>query len=74
MTHAEAIAIVLDFACRYGENAEEGFSSRVNADMDDAACLRIAMLGLNDADEVREIRDLWRAVKLLGVPEEGEPK
>lgn len=69
MTKEEAIAIVCSIAARFGENAEEGFSTRIEASMTDEQCKVIADNSGAEEDEVKEIRDLWRACELLGVKE-----
>lgn len=65
MTEQEALAILLDIASRWGENAEEGFARRVTVDDTDQKCQDNADLSGAMLDEVTEVRDLWRAVKLL---------
>ena len=74
MTKEQAIAIVVDIASRWGENAEEELSRRVSKDDDDDACQRIADDSDEELSEIYELRDLWRAIDLLtkaGAPEGG---
>jgi len=63
MTLHEALPILIDMASRYGENFEEGFTRRVTADTTDEECATIAGDDYG-TDEVIEIRDLWRAIKV----------
>lgn len=68
MDPKEALAIVIDMATRYGENAEEALPRRLEAtDTDDA--IRAMFAGQeNDAEELNEafeIRNLWRAIEVV---------
>jgi hypothetical protein len=65
LSRAAAIAEITDKACRWGENFEEGFTERAEADWTDEKCAEIAEASEFEADEVQEVRDLWRAIALL---------
>jgi hypothetical protein len=64
VTKEEAIAIVVDIASRWGENAEEDFRVRITAEMTDEQC-EAARTEWHDLEDVTEVRDLWRAIELL---------
>jgi len=64
-TRREAIALLMDIASRWGENAEEDFVRRIKPDDTDEECERIAIDGGNDVEDVLEMRDLWRSVRLM---------
>ena len=69
MTNEAALDIVIDFAARWGENFEEQFTKRPDANTTDEECAAIAEASkFDDTEEdheVRDIRDLWRAIELL---------
>jgi hypothetical protein len=65
MSAADAIAAVLDKASRWGENTEEGFSTRVTEETTDEQCAEIAEASEVELEEVVEVRDLWRAAATL---------
>jgi len=65
MTTKQALSIVIDIASRWGENTEEGFSTRIQPEMTDADCKEIAEASGEELDNVLEVRDLWRAIKSL---------
>jgi len=64
MSMSEALGIVADIASRWGENQEEGFN-RVQADATDDECKQIAAENEFEADEVLEVRNLWRAIDVV---------
>ncbi len=64
MSIDEAVIILMDLAARYGENAEEIFIHRVKDTDDDETCIELAEQSQVQADEVIEIRDLWKAVQV----------
>lgn len=66
----KALAVVCDVACRWGENAEEGFARRVGENDTDAACAVLAEESQVDVEDVVLVRDLWRALALI-LPEKG---
>ena len=71
MTREQALSIVLDVASRWGENAEEQFSRRVDADDTDEQLEEIAHASSEVCeyeymmDAVHEMRDIWKAIKML---------
>jgi hypothetical protein len=65
MTEKQALATVIDIAARWAENAEEGFVRRIQESDDDDICRAIAEKSGALAEEVIEVRDLWRAIKVL---------
>lgn len=65
MTRKEATAICVSLASRWGENAEEDFTRRVTPEDDDTACVEIANKSGHEPDDVIEVRNLWRACKVL---------
>ncbi len=64
MTRDEALNIVIGIACQWGENAEEGLPQRITADMDDVQLEEMSEFP-SDFERLSQIRDLWRAVKIL---------
>jgi hypothetical protein len=60
-----ALAIVVDRATRWGENAEENLVRRVDADADEGEVLALAEASNVDPEDVRDIRDLWAAIKII---------
>ncbi len=61
----QALEILTDIASRYGENAEEDFSQRLNAQSTDAEVKHVAENSEGyEVSDVTEIRDLWRAVEV----------
>ena|SRR6187431_1849314 len=57
---------LLVMATSWAENTEEGFPSRIKADMTDEECRQIAdMDEVGDADEVMFVRDLWQSIDLM---------
>jgi hypothetical protein len=69
MTREQAIAIVVGIAATWGENAEEAFG-RVLAGDSDEQCAAIAQSSGAELDEVKTVRDLWRAIELLNAKEQ----
>jgi len=65
MTRQEALVHVLAIASTWAENAEEAFARRVNPDDTDDQCQANADAGCALLEEVIEVRDLWRAIKIL---------
>lgn len=65
MDYQEALAIVVDKASRWGENAEEDFPDRLVAETTDKECLDAAEKSGGDVEQAIEIRDLWRAIDVL---------
>jgi len=61
MTVLEALPILLDYASRWGENFEENFSERIDADMTDEQIKSLIDPELDDLDEAIGLRNLWRA-------------
>lgn len=61
MRTADALALVASIATRWGENAEEGLTTRVQAATTDAECATVAEASGAELEEVTELRDLWRA-------------
>jgi hypothetical protein len=71
MSLSEAVQILVDISSRWGENAEEEYSRRINANDDDEALRALVNDDRVDEqiDEYRretaiEIRDLWRAIEI----------
>jgi hypothetical protein len=66
----EALALVIDIAVRWAENAEEAFASRVTPDASDEACQNITDYSQSSVElaDVIEVRNLWRAVDVLAPP------
>ena len=59
----QAIQTLIEIAARWGENREEGFDRRVDANDTDADCVAIAG-EFDQTEDVIEVRDLWRAVEV----------
>lgn len=57
----KALEIVMDMAIRYGENAEEGFPTRVTHSTTDEQIVLMTD-DEDEREEIAEIRDLWRAL------------
>ena len=65
MNAAEALTVVMDIACRWGENMEEGFSERVTASTPDEELVERSENADEDLEELTEVRNLWRAIETL---------
>ena len=65
MTVLEALPILLDYASRWGENFEENFSERIDADMTDEQIKSLIDPELDDLDEAIGLRNLWRALETI---------
>jgi hypothetical protein len=66
MTINEAIANIIAAAAAYGENKEEGFPCRVEANNSDEDCANIASNSLEwDVEDVIEMRDLWKSIDII---------
>jgi hypothetical protein len=64
MSLSEAVQILMDMAGRWGENAEEEFTRRINAE-DTNEDLEKITLSKGELERAIEIRDLWMAVKIV---------
>lgn len=70
MTREQALAHVIDIASRWGENAEEGLPTRISEEMlENDALFQSVLADIGDDEYERElaseIRDLWRAIRIL---------
>lgn len=73
MTKAEALAVVLERAGRWAENAEEFYPRRLTAeDTDEDLATLVAENAEygDDVENLKEIRDVWLALKTLAEGEE----
>ncbi len=60
-----ALAILIDRATRWGENAEEALVRRIGDDADEGEVLAVAEASNVDPEDVRDIRDLWAVIKIV---------
>jgi hypothetical protein len=65
MTFAEAVQVLVDMASRWGENAEEAFPRRIEAEDNEAECARLADGDEDLLQDIGEVRDLWRAIEIV---------
>ena len=68
MTKQRALEIVIALASRWGENAEESFSRRIQASDTDEQLAEIVRRSYGKDSTLglaSDIRDLWRAVDVL---------
>jgi hypothetical protein len=71
MMTEEALETAMDIASRWGENAEERFTSRLQPDMTDEQVEEIVRMPDGEVDkfdleDAVTIRNLWRALDVLG--------